>query len=741
MRARCGWALLGLVGWSACAARPPEEPPAAPPAPPVAERIPHTVRSPHGDRDDPWYWLRDDTRSDPRVLAHLAAENAYFAAMTAHLRDDVDALYAEMAARVAPEDVSAPERKHGWWTFERTVAGGEYPIYARRRAAPDGRYDPDAPEEVLLDGNALAKDHGFFEIGQWEVTRDGRTLAWLEDTVGRGEWRLRFRRLDTGEVLPESLTRVEDALAWANDGRTILYVEKDPVTLLGTRVRKHVLGSDPRRDEVVYEEKDPAWFIGLAKSRSGRFLVITLSSTLATEQWVADADDPHLRFRVLLPRERGHEYQAEDHGDEWILRTNWRAKNFRVVRAPMAQVADRSRWRDVVPHPPAGFVHEALVFRDHLVAVVREAGRSRLRLVRWRDHAAAEIAFEEPAYAVWLADNPEPDAGALRFVYSSATTPESSFDHDFATGARTLVKREPLPGSFDPAAYVTEYVFAPARDGARVPVSIVHRRGVRRDGTAPLVLQGYGAYGDARDLEFGARRLSLLDRGVVFAFAHVRGGGELGRDWYEGGKLLAKKNTFTDFLDVTDFLVREGYAAPDRVAAIGRSAGGLLIGAVANLAPEKYRAIVAHVPFVDVVTTMLDLSIPLTSNELDEWGDPRQKALYDYLLSYSPYDNVARRDYPAMLVTTGLWDPAVQYYEPAKWVARLRAAKTDANPLLFEIDLQAGHQGQAGRFQELRETAKEYAFVLEQLGVPVAVDPTAPRSTSRRRLDPEGGPP
>jgi oligopeptidase B len=689
------------------------------PLPPVAKRVPHVVRSPHGDREDPYYWLRDDSRKDPDVLAWLEAENAYKQAMLAHTASAQQALYDEIVGRVKQDDASVPERKNGWWYYTRFEEGREYPIIARRKAAADGRYDAAVPEQVLLDGNALAAGKGFFQIGNTEVTRDGRILAWVEDTTGRRQWTLRFKDLDSGVVLPGAIANVEPSLAWANDNRTILYVEKDPVTLLGYKVRKHVLGSDPANDPLVYEEKDRSFYMGVFKSRSDRFIHIGVQSTVSSEQWVADADDPALAFRVLVPRERDHEYQAEDFGDDWIIRSNWQAKNFRVVRVPMAKVADRAAWRDVVAHRADALVQDVAVFRDFLAVNERSGGLRQVRTVRWSDGRSSLVESGEKPFTAFLGNNPEVDTGVLRFNYTSLTTPASTYDLDVASGTRTLMKREPVLGDFDPAHYASEFVFAPARDGARVPVSIVYRKGFRRDGTAALYQYAYGSYGISMDPTFSSTRLSLLDRGVVFAIAHIRGGQEMGRAWYEDGKLLNKKNTFNDFIDVTDFLVREGYAAKDRVVAMGGSAGGLLMGAVANLAPEKYRALVAHVPFVDVVTTMLDESIPLTTNEFDEWGNPKDKAYYDYMLSYSPYDNVERKAYPAMLVTTGLFDSQVQYFEPAKWVARLREMKTDDRPLLFRVNLQAGHGGKSGRFQRFRETAEEYAFLLDQLGIAV----------------------
>jgi oligopeptidase B len=690
------------------------------PLPPVAEAVPYTVRSPQGDRVDPYYWMRDDERKNPKLLAWLEAENAYKQAMLAHTESAQQLLYDEIVARVKQDDASAPVRKSGWWYYTRYVEGQEYPLHARRRAQADGSYAESAAEQVLLDGNALARGKGFFQIGNTEVSPDGRILAWAEDNTGRRQWLLHFKDLDSGQDLPDRIANTEASLAWANDNKTLLYIEKDPVTLLGYKVRKHVLGTDPSADPLVYEETDRSFYMGVYKSRSGRYINIGLQSTVSSEQWVADADDPQLAFKVLIPRERDHEYQAEDFGGDWIVRSNWRAKNFRIVRVPAAKVADRAAWKDVVAHREDAFVDDASVFRDFLAIDERSGGLHQVRILHWASGRSELIRTDEKPYTANLGDNPEIDTPLLRYEYTSLSTPDSTFDLDTRSGERVLRKRQPVLGGFDPANYASEFVFASARDGTRVPVSIVYRKGFRRDGTAALYQFAYGSYGASTDPTFSSARLSLLDRGVVFAIAHIRGGQEMGRQWYDDGKLLRKRNTFTDFIDVTDFLVREGYAAKDRVVAMGGSAGGLLMGAVSNMAPEKYRAIVAHVPFVDTVTTMLDESIPLTTNEFDEWGNPKVKEYYDYMLSYSPYDNVERKAYPAMLVTTGLWDSQVQYYEPAKWVARLRALKTDANPLLFRVNMEAGHGGKSGRFQRFRDTAEEYAFLLDQLGIPVA---------------------
>jgi oligopeptidase B len=682
------------------------------PTPPVAALHDHEIVAPGGTRNDPYYWLRDDTRKNPAMLAHLTAERDYYEAMMAPLAGARTALYEEIVGRIAKDDNSVPERKNGWWYSVRFVSGGEYPVYVRRRDAPD------APEEILLDGNAMAKGHDYFQIADTQVSVDGKRLAWLEDTVGRRQFTLRFKDLTTGRVLDDRIENVDGGgIVWANDNRTVLYVEKDPVTLLGFKVRKHKLGDASVRDPLVYEEKDRSFYLGVGKTRSDRFVTIYVASTVSSEQRFADANDPKLEFRVLVPRERDHEYQAEDFGDTWILRTNWQAKNFRVVSASTKNPADRAAWKDIVPARATAFVDDTKVFRDHLAVSERENGLRQIRILRWADNRQTVIAADEPTYTAIPDDNPETDTAVVRYYYTSLTTPGTIYDYDMNSGERTLRKRDPVLGNFEPANYASEYVHATARDGTKIPVSIVYRKGTPRDGTAALYQTGYGSYGASSDPMFSAARLSLLDRGVVVAIAHIRGGQELGRDWYEHGRRLEKKNTFTDFIDVTDFLVREGYAAKDRVIAQGGSAGGLLMGAIANMAPEKYRVILAGVPFVDVVTTMLDHSIPLTTNEFDEWGDPADPQYYEYILSYSPYDNVAEQDYPAMLVSTGLWDSQVQYYEPAKWVAKLRAMKGDREPLLFRINMDAGHGGKSGRYRRFEQTADEYAFAMDQVRI------------------------
>ena len=683
------------------------------PQAPVAGVVPYTIVSPQGDRIDPYYWLRDDTRSKPEVLDYLKAENDYSAKMLAHTQGAKDALFKEIVGRIQQDDSSVPYLKQGWWLYTRFEQGKEYPIHARKRGTLE------EPEEVLLDANLLGAGKGFYQIGSWQPSPDGQQLVYAEDTSGRRQFELRFKNLQTGQMWPETIANVEAGTVWANDSRTVLYVEKNPQTLLGFRVRKHVLGTDPVADALVYEEKDSTFYLGIGKSRSDRFLWIGLSSTVSTEWRYADANDPTLSFKTVLPRERDHEYQVQDHADEFYILTNWNARNFRIMRAPIAKAGDRANWVEWVAHRDDALLQSMTVLRDYVAINERSGGLPKIRVKAIADGHTELLSFDEPAYSAFTGANPEFATGTLRIIYTSPQTPTSTYDIDLATGARTLLKRETVLGGFDRDNYVTEFRFATARDGAQVPVTLLYRKGLKRDGTAALYQYGYGSYGASMSPAFSDRVLSLVDRGMVYALAHIRGGEEMGRHWYESGRQLQKKNTFTDFIDVTDFLVREGYAAKDRVVAQGGSAGGLLMGAVANMAPDRYHAIVADVPFVDVVTTMLDESIPLTTNEFDEWGNPKQKAFYDYMLSYSPYDNVTAQNYPAMLVTTGLHDSQVQYFEPAKWVAKLRATKTGDAPLLLKTNMEAGHGGKSGRFRRLEEIAEAYAFFLDQLGIPV----------------------
>ncbi len=682
----------------------------APPVPPAVEQRPHEVVAPHGAvRIDEYYWLRDDERKDPEMLAHLEAENAYADAVLAPLAGLQAELFEELVGRIKQDDATVPVREGDYFYYTRFEEGGEYPIHARRKG------DMEAEEEILLDVNEMARGHGFFQVANLSVSPDQQQLAYLVDTVGRQQFSLHVKNLETGEVRDTGVAGVSYSLVWAKDNRTIFYVWNDPDTLLTKRVKAHRLGTEPAEDRLIYEEPDDSFYIGVGATQSKKYICIALSSTVSNEQRCADGDDP-TEFRLIAERERDFEYSADHVGDRWVIHTNWDAQNFKLMEVADGIWNDRGRWTDVVAHDKDVFISGFQLFEDFIAIGERSGGLTRIRLLPLEGEEF-HVAADEPAYAMSLSVNREPDTDWLRYTYTSLTTPTTTYELNVKSGERNMLKEEPVLGGFDKNDYETERLWAPARDGARIPVSVVYRKGFQRDGSAAMLQYGYGSYGASSDPRFNPNIISLLDRGMVYAIAHIRGGQEMGRMWYEEGKLRKKVNTFTDFIDVTRFLVEEGYAAPDRVAAQGGSAGGLLMGAVANMAPQNYRVIISMVPFVDVVTTMLDHSIPLTTNEFDEWGNPENPDDYAYILSYSPYDNISPQEYPAMYVSTGLWDSQVQYWEPAKYVARLRDAKTDDNLLVFRTQMEAGHGGRSGRFQRFHEISEYYAFIFHQLGV------------------------
>ena len=695
-----------------------------PPTPPDADKKPHVVKAPFGaERQDEYYWLRDDSRKDPAMLGYLQAENAYADAVLAPTKAVQGKLYDEIVARIKQDDASVPYRERGYWYYARFETGKDYPIHARRKDAPGmdalsiqqaNAAGDFAGEEVLLDVNALAAGKDYYSVGDFEVTPDNAILAYADDTNGRRQYTIRFRNLATGQAYPETIAGVSPNLVWADDNKTLFYVENDPETLLTVRVKKHVLGTDPKDDPVVYEEHDDSFYMGIDRTRDEKYIVIGVSSTVSDELRYAPASDPR-EFTVLAPRARDVEYDADHFGGRWVIRTNdGKATNFKLVTAADGATA-RKDWQDWVGHRDDVFIEGFELFDGFTAIAERSGGLERVRLLK--PDGEDYIQADESAYSMGLDVNSEPDTAWVRYSYTSMTTPATVYELNVKTGERRLLKRQPVLGGYDPANYVTERLWATARDGTKIPVSIVYRKGFEKNGKAALLQYAYGSYGMSMDPGFSVTAVSLLDRGMAYAIAHVRGGQEMGRRWYEDGKLLHKKNTFTDFIDVTDFLVKEGYAAPDRVAAHGGSAGGLLMGAIANMAPEKYRVILSQVPFVDVVTTMLDPSIPLTTNEYDEWGNPEQKAFYDYIVTYSPYDNLEAKAYPAMFVGTGLWDSQVQYWEPAKYVARLRDLNTSSEPVVFRTNMEAGHGGKSGRFRRYREQAEMYAFMLDRLGV------------------------
>jgi oligopeptidase B len=681
------------------------------PAPPVAPRRDH-LSTWHGEQvNDPWYWLRD--KQDPAVRAYLEAENRYTAAVTAPLQPFADALYAEMLARIQQTDLSAPVRRGRSWYYQRTVEGLQYPIRCRRPAGPGMRYDPAAAEQVLLDQNQLAAGKAFLAVGDFEVSDDGRWLAFTTDEAGFRQYRLFVKNLSSGAVRGPLAERVT-GVAWAADASMLFYVTEDPVTK-----RSDTLWRRPRGGAAVqvFLERDPLFELTLRRTRDLRYLMVQSSSVDTWETRLLRADRPAGSFRVVLPRHKGHKYDVDHRDGRLFIRTNQDAKDFRIVTAPVDDPAP-ARWKPFVDHQAGVLIDGLELFKDHAVVTLKQAALTRFRVHDFKKKSWVELDFPEPVYFATAGDTPEFDTVLFRFSYQSLVTPPTIFDEDLAAGTRTLVKRVPVLGGYDPAAYQTERLWVTARDGVRVPVSLVSRKGQPRDGSAPLWLYGYGSYGLGETASFGSERISLLDRGVTFAIAHVRGGDELGEAWHDDGMLLKKQNTFSDFIDCAEALVKAGYASRDRLLIEGGSAGGLLMGAVVNQRPDLFRAVHAAVPFVDVINTMMDPSLPLTTVEYLEWGNPSEKPAFDAMRAYSPYDNLAARAYPAMLVTTSFNDSQVMYWEPAKYVARLRSLKTDANPLLLKVKLEpAGHGGASGRYDALRDGAFEMAWMLSQVGI------------------------
>lgn len=712
--------------------------------PPRAPQRPHRHEK-HGDvRVDDYHWLRE--RDNPEVKAYLEAENAYLREVTFATAAFEERLFEEIKGRIEQTDMSAPYREGAYRYYRRYEEGREYEIHCRRPLAGDGAPRGAADDEqVILDVNRVAAGHAFCQVASRPVSPGGRLLAYAVDTVGRRQYAIRVRDLATGAELPEVIADVTSNIAWAAGGEAFFYARHDPTTLRPYQVLRHRLGDDPAADRLVHEETDDTFSCGVWLSRSKKYVLIGSFQTLTTEFRYLDATDPGASPRVLLPRERGHEYDIDHYRGRFYIRSNGGARNFRLLEADDEAPA-RDAWRELIPHRDDVLITGFELFRDHLVVAERHAGLTRLRVRRW-DGPEHHIAFDEAACAVSIGTNREPETSTLRFHYSSLTTPPSVYDYDMDTRARALLKREKVLGDFDPGRYETERLLATAPDGVRVPISLVRRKretsgsGAAADaGPAPLLLYGYGAYGISMEPTFRSARLSLLDRGFTYAIAHVRGGEELGRRWYDDGKLRKKKNTFTDFIACAEHLVAAGRTAPERLFAMGGSAGGLLMGAVVNMRPDLFHGVVAQVPFVDVVTTMLDESIPLTTGEYDEWGNPNQPDDYACIRSWSPYDNMAPVTWPHLLVMTGLHDSQVQYWEPAKWVARRRTLQPDdGRRLLLKTNMDAGHGGASGRFRQYRETALQYAFLLDLAGLGACVAEAAKRSAEAQAPGVEGG--
>ncbi len=675
-------------------------------APPTCEKQPKQLTEHGHTRTDDYYWLND--RNNQQVLAYLEAENKYKDGVMAHLATFQDELYDEIVGRIKQKDESVPQIDNGYWYYHRYEEGQEYPIYCRKKGTLE------AQEAVMLDVNVEAKPYDYYNAAGLEVSPDNQILAYGEDTLSRRIYTIRFRNLATGEMHADKIQGAEPTIVWANDNKTVFYLTKDE-TLRAFKVFKHRLGEDQTKDVEVFHEKDATYNLDLAQTKSKKYLVIAASQTLSQEYRYLDANTPDGKWQIFQPRERNLEYSIDHGGDRWYVRTNLGAKNFQLMSAA-ENATGKEKWQELIANLDDVYLEDFELFKNYLVVEERIEGIVKTRIKSWDAKQDFHVDYGEESYLAFPSNNPEYNTEVVRISYQSLTTPASVYDFNMKTKEKKLMKEQEVLGGFNKENYQSERIYATARDGVKVPISIVYRKGFKKDGTQPLLLYAYGSYGYSSDPSFNSARLSLLDRGFAFAIAHIRGGQEMGRQWYDDGKLLKKKNTFNDFVDCGDHLVAQKYTGKDHLFAMGGSAGGLLMGAVVNQRPDLFKGVVAAVPFVDVVTTMLDETIPLTTFEWDEWGDPHKKEYYDYMLSYSPYDQVEKKEYPAMLVTTGLHDSQVQYWEPAKWVAKLRKMKTDKNPLLMHTNMDAGHGGKSGRFRAYKEIAMEYAFMLDLAG-------------------------
>lgn len=690
------------------------------PQAPVARKEPFEI-SMHGDtRIDNYYWMRlsDEQKNaatpdsqTTEVLDYLNAENAYTKAMMAHTDAFQTKLFEEMKGRIKETDQSVPTKNRGFWYYVRYEQGQDYPYYCRKKESLET-----GAEEVLIDGPALAKGKDYWALGGYSVSEDNQLMCYGVDEVSRRIYTVFFKDLTTGQLLSDKLEGTSGSGTWAADNKTVFYTKKDPVTLRDNQIWRHVLGTPQSADVLVFEEKDEEFSCFVYKTKSDKFIVIGSSQTLSTEYQVLEAANPTGKFRIIQPRERNLEYGIDHYGDKFYIVTNLDAKNFRLMECPLDRTT-KEHWKEVIAHRADVLLEGIEIFKNYLVVDERKNGLTQLRVIRWDKSGEHYMEFQDPAYSAGIGSNPDFDTQILRYGYTSLTTPSSTYDYNMETKERKLLKQQEVVGGYTAENYVSERLYATATDGTQVPISLVYKKGFNKDGNAPLLLYAYGSYGYSIDATFSSSRLSLLDRGFCFAIAHIRGGQEMGRQWYEDGKLLKKKNTFTDFIDCGKYLVANKYTNPDKLFAMGGSAGGLLMGAVTNMAPELFKGVVSSVPFVDVVTTMLDETIPLTTFEFDEWGNPKNKEYYDYMKSYSPYDNIEKKNYPHILVLTGYWDSQVQYWEPAKYVAKMREMKTDSNKLLFWCNMDAGHGGKSGRFEALKEVALEYAFMLDLAGI------------------------
>lgn len=679
--------------------------------PPVAKIIPHTFSEHGNQRIDNYHWLRDDTRSKPEVLDYLQAENAYTEQVMAEQADLSEKLYQEIIGRMLQDDASVPYRLGDYWYYSRYEKGKEYPIYARKKGSME------SAEQVILDLNQLAQGHAYYQSNNRSISPNQQILAYSEDTVSRRRYKLFFKDLNSGELLDDVIENTTGSAAWAADNKTVFYTRKHPTTLLPYQVYRHVLGTPVADDVLVYEEQDNTFYLTCYTSRSKDYVMIVSGSTTNSEVRYLPADQPLSEFKVILPREPNHEYSVEDFNGEFIITTNWQAKNFRIMKAAIEQAGDKNNWQELVAHDAETLIYDTETFKDWLVVEQRSGGIKHLKAINWKTGKVMNIAGDEAAYTMWVGYNPEQNHNRLRYGYQSLTEPALEIEIDLDSGEKTVLKQRKLNVPYDAAQYQAERFEIKAGDGAMVPVSLVYKKGLGELNQRPLLVYAYGSYGSSIDPYFSESRLSLLDRGFIYAIAHIRGSQAKGRGWYEDGKMFNKINTFTDYIDATKALLAKGYGDRERVYGWGGSAGGLLMGAVANMDGMLYHGLIAAVPFVDVVTTMLDEDIPLTTGEFDEWGNPKNKDSYDYMLSYSPYDQVKAQAYPNLLITTGLHDSQVQYWEPAKWAAKLRALKTNDNLLLLRTNMDTGHGGASGRFTRQKEIAEDYAFLLKLAGI------------------------
>jgi len=686
--------------------------------PPQAPEIPHDITEAGHTRNDPFFWLRE--KANPDVLKYLQAENRYTETILKHTEKLQDTIYYEMRGRIKEDDVSVPQKIGDYYYYSKTETGKQYAVHCRKKGSLD------AKEEVLLDENELAKGQKYFRVGMLSVSPDHKLLAYSTDTNGSESYVIRIKTLETGELLPDEIRNSSDSFAWANDNKTFFYGQLDAARR-PYKALKHILGTSVNEDRTVYEEKDDRFFLEISKSRSEKIIFVAVESERASEVRFVDADHSEGEFTLIRPRENDLLYSVDHHGDRFFIATNENAKNFKVIETPVAS-PDKEHWKDFLPYDPQVKVDAVDAFENHLVISERRNGLATIRICDLKSGETHEINFDEPTYEVWLDRNPVFKTGIVRIDYSSFITPNSVIDYDMVSRRKELRKETPVLAGYKKSDYVSERIFAKADDGVEIPISLFYRKGFRKDGTAPLLLTGYGAYGISTDANFSSNTISLVDRGFVFAIAHIRGGGELGRTWYDDGKLLKKKNTFTDFVSCAQYLIDHRYAAPKRVAILGGSAGGLLMGAVMNMRPELFTSVIAAVPFVDVLNTMSDPSLPLTVTEYEEWGNPQDPKYFDYMASYSPYDNIEEKQYPNLLVTAGLNDPRVSYWEPAKWVAKQRRLKHQNRILLLKTNMGAGHGGDSGRFDRLKEVAMEYAFAVDTLHANSRPESTKPLS-------------